>query len=749
MTRNECLEILELPSDASKDDIVKAFRQLAQVWHPDRFPNNVDLQQKANAKLAKINEAYQCLRDEKFTKEPKATNKQKSNEWFYTIDGEKKGPIKTSELVRLAASGILKPDDLVWKEGFPEWVPARQIKGLNEVFPRPKPSVETIDISTGPVTSFGQSKRSKFPAYIAGLMAMMIMVVLLLLWPGRKPKSTEPLVDRPPIQIQSHASKETLKDKGIVVSAIESPIQNHDAERRPRPIQRSNEVPVESVANENGQNAATEHEAMTAVARNVTNSDVTIPGDSATESTSESESQSMDTVSAKEADVTYLDDLKEVSFSTGYGILGKHGLTGYEPTDVQHIRLRSDPTNEVLHGLSLHPKGTISKALNQKGDPIAHVSYKLNKQYSVFRGAAALNFPSDEDRVKNASLKAKWTGKAETPIKFRVIGDSKVLWESRALQRHGDSQDCEIAIESVDYLRLEVTCEGAEQFAWSFWANPSVSKSKSLDHISTDDSVAPKGNESIPQKILEYFEREESNRTLLLRHVDQQLDDLNVKEKNASSKSIASIQKKQISQMQKARNSLKSLRKTCAPLPLPMEVGDIGFQEVLEQVSIWDKNTITAVLFDSSNQGDLLPEFSITTDNFDSLRGFVAGLQKNERLPSGGFRGVLNFYLKPNTSMKSDRIEAEARREFIVKNVDTAKISKSNRYQSGQLLFWPAKSFFKVVATKPDAFLLERFPELTRGRMAECVVLELVKTPSDIEKYRDMFYQMQKSEEAK
>lgn len=64
MTRTECLSILELSVNASRDDVVIAYRHLVQVWHPDRFPNNPELQKKANAKLAKINDAYSLLINE-------------------------------------------------------------------------------------------------------------------------------------------------------------------------------------------------------------------------------------------------------------------------------------------------------------------------------------------------------------------------------------------------------------------------------------------------------------------------------------------------------------------------------------------------------------------------------------------------------------------------------------------------------------------------------------------------------------
>ncbi|HET9708685.1 MAG TPA: J domain-containing protein, partial [Gemmatimonadales bacterium] len=39
------------------------YRDLAQVWHPDRFPDNNRLQEKAQQNLQRINEAYALLRD--------------------------------------------------------------------------------------------------------------------------------------------------------------------------------------------------------------------------------------------------------------------------------------------------------------------------------------------------------------------------------------------------------------------------------------------------------------------------------------------------------------------------------------------------------------------------------------------------------------------------------------------------------------------------------------------------------------
>jgi curved DNA-binding protein CbpA len=46
---------------ASPEEIKTAYRDLAKVWHPDRFAHDPRLQEKAQDKLREINEAYQIL----------------------------------------------------------------------------------------------------------------------------------------------------------------------------------------------------------------------------------------------------------------------------------------------------------------------------------------------------------------------------------------------------------------------------------------------------------------------------------------------------------------------------------------------------------------------------------------------------------------------------------------------------------------------------------------------------------------
>lgn len=57
-------EVLGVPRDASAEMIKKAFRRLAQQCHPDKFAgSSPEVQQAANARFVKVNEAYSVLSD--------------------------------------------------------------------------------------------------------------------------------------------------------------------------------------------------------------------------------------------------------------------------------------------------------------------------------------------------------------------------------------------------------------------------------------------------------------------------------------------------------------------------------------------------------------------------------------------------------------------------------------------------------------------------------------------------------------
>lgn len=52
------------------------------------------------------------------------------NLWYYALGTERQGPVSWDELQRLATSGQLKPLDLIWCDGMPDWLPAEKTPGL-------------------------------------------------------------------------------------------------------------------------------------------------------------------------------------------------------------------------------------------------------------------------------------------------------------------------------------------------------------------------------------------------------------------------------------------------------------------------------------------------------------------------------------------------------------------------------------------------------------------------------------------
>ena len=58
---NKYYELLGVAPGAPGQELKDAYRDLARVWHPDRFSHDPRLQQKAQEKLKEINEAYERL----------------------------------------------------------------------------------------------------------------------------------------------------------------------------------------------------------------------------------------------------------------------------------------------------------------------------------------------------------------------------------------------------------------------------------------------------------------------------------------------------------------------------------------------------------------------------------------------------------------------------------------------------------------------------------------------------------------
>ena len=68
MDIQQCFEVLELDSNANMDKAKQAYKDMVNIWHPDRFSNNPRLKQKAEDKLKEINEAYETVQSFLYSK---------------------------------------------------------------------------------------------------------------------------------------------------------------------------------------------------------------------------------------------------------------------------------------------------------------------------------------------------------------------------------------------------------------------------------------------------------------------------------------------------------------------------------------------------------------------------------------------------------------------------------------------------------------------------------------------------------
>jgi hypothetical protein len=64
-----------------------------------------------------------------------------NDEWYYSENGQQRGPVGAQELRRLAASGQLQPTDQVWREGMATWQPANSVPDVIPTFATGAPPV--------------------------------------------------------------------------------------------------------------------------------------------------------------------------------------------------------------------------------------------------------------------------------------------------------------------------------------------------------------------------------------------------------------------------------------------------------------------------------------------------------------------------------------------------------------------------------------------------------------------------------
>jgi hypothetical protein len=141
---------------------------------------------------------------------------------------------------------------------------------------------------------------------------------------------------------------------------------------------------------------------------------------------------------------TFLATLKEAAYA-GHHTLGKGFITGEPGEPLISVQGKKYPK-----GLGTHPLS----------DGVASAKYELRGKWSTFSAVAAIND----------------TGGPSNPLLFKVIGDNRVLWQSRPLQNGGQSQECRVDIAGVRLLELQVSCPGNWSNAHAVWLDPCISR---------------------------------------------------------------------------------------------------------------------------------------------------------------------------------------------------------------------------------------------------------------------------------
>lgn len=88
--------------------------------------------------------------------------------WYYAIGKQQNGPISLDEIRRLVASGTIRPEGLVWREGMSQWQPVSEVSELAGTLaattPPPIPSSstgrDTLNPYQSPVSAAAESVRS-------------------------------------------------------------------------------------------------------------------------------------------------------------------------------------------------------------------------------------------------------------------------------------------------------------------------------------------------------------------------------------------------------------------------------------------------------------------------------------------------------------------------------------------------------------------------------------------------------------
>jgi hypothetical protein len=107
------------------------------------------------------------------------------------------------------------------------------------------------------------------------------------------------------------------------------------------------------------------------------------------------------------------------------------------------------------NGIYIHPPKVRSTG---------RATYDVGGNFARLRGGAGVN----QHRF----------GKAWSPVTFRILGDGRLLWNSKPMQACGEWEAFDVSVVGISRLTLEVECTGDHTGAHGSWMDPVLSKAQ-------------------------------------------------------------------------------------------------------------------------------------------------------------------------------------------------------------------------------------------------------------------------------
>jgi formylglycine-generating enzyme required for sulfatase activity len=120
------------------------------------------------------------------------------------------------------------------------------------------------------------------------------------------------------------------------------------------------------------------------------------------------------------------------------------------------------------HSLFMHPPA----------NGLASVYYELDRPYAQFVARVGIPALGPEQQDPKA------------PVTFQIIGNGRMIWQSRPFTRRGDIEPCRIGLAGINQLELRVFCAGRNDYAWAVWLEPKLTREQKIQDIVVKDLVA-------------------------------------------------------------------------------------------------------------------------------------------------------------------------------------------------------------------------------------------------------------------